>query len=906
MKKSKLHISRFLNFVVLALLLMSGVLVIVPEEGSGALGIGLDAELVWDNAPFEQILTSVVYDDELYVAGKKGQEKIYKTADGENWEEAFSQKTTYEWRSSVVFKDALYFGSCEDTGSTWSATIWRSTDGSTLQKIYEKADAEKNIPTRFSVFGDTLFVGINNPNNAMILKSEDGENWEEAYSSTEYDAFADFAVFNTALYVTAGAEYNGGAVFRSSNGAAWEKVVAWNDGSDRWTDAGRGIIVFKGELYVGLNGERDPKWVRVFKSSDGEIFNEMWYYSQDYKSSTDFSVYRGRLYLTFSGDKDQSVGGEIRVLDDGEFKLLKAGKGGSEHHFHGHALFDEALYIAGGSGKGGSTDGFVYRIVDDGLDIDLVWDNAPFEQIITSVVYNHELYVAGKKGQETIYKTSDGETWDEAFPQKTTYEWRTSLVFKEKLYFGSIEEEGGTWRATIWRSTDGSSLQKIYEKTDSEKIIPSYLGKFHNTLYVGITSENALILKSEDGENWVEVFSTEEYGGFFGFAEYNDAFYATAAGEYDGGALFKSHNGEDWEKVTTWDASADRWTNAARRLLVFEDELYVVMNGDKESSWVKVLKSSDGEQFHKVWYYSTDYKSSPTVAIYRHRLYLTMSGDKDRSVGGEIRVFEKGEFRRLKLGKSTSEHHFHGLTVFNEALYIGGGSGTGGSTDGFVYRITDVSHPFASIDAITPNPAHEGAAVQFTGHGTTPLNTLVRYVWSSSIDGEFHNGTDSDVQYSDLSAGTHTISLRVQNSTGTWSKAETIKIRINAYPLVMAGDDIHSFPHLEVQFNGQATDADGAITYYEWDFDGNGIYDWSSSENGLARFIYNNPGQYTAILRVTDTDGAQATDSVLVSVDTNMSSGDDEVGFVPGFSIPTTLASVILVGGLIAVFRKRR
>jgi len=513
-RKTQFRSARLSSFLVLALLLMSGVLVMIPEEGSAAWDDGLHVKLVWDDAPFGKILTLVTYNGELYAGGRLGQDKIYKSDDGETWTEAFPNKTSDEWRSSGVFNGSLYFGSVEDKGSTWSATIWRSTDGSSLSKVHEEEDSAKIIPLRFRVLDNALFVGINS-GKAMILKSEDGENWEEVFSTEDYNGFFDFTEYKGAFYATAGGEYDGGAVFKSDDGETWEKVIGWDEGTERWSDSGRDILVFNDELYVSVNGDRDSKWIKVFKSSDGEEFEEVWYYGKDYTSSPALSIYRGRLYLTFSGDKDKSVGGEIRVLDAGEFKLLKAGKGGSEHHFLGLARFNKALYVGGGSGTGGDTDGFVYRIMDDGLEIELAWDDAPFERIITSEVYDDELYMAGKKGQEKIYKSADGDNWEAAFSQKTTYEWRSSFVFKDALYFGSCEDTGSTWTATIWRSTDGSSLQKIYENEDDDKIIPTRFGMFNDTLFVGINNpNNAMILRSEDGTNWEEAYTTTDYDTF--------------------------------------------------------------------------------------------------------------------------------------------------------------------------------------------------------------------------------------------------------------------------------------------------------------------------------------------------------------------------------------------------------
>jgi PKD repeat protein len=62
-----------------------------------------------------------------------------------------------------------------------------------------------------------------------------------------------------------------------------------------------------------------------------------------------------------------------------------------------------------------------------------------------------------------------------------------------------------------------------------------------------------------------------------------------------------------------------------------------------------------------------------------------------------------------------------------------------------------------------------------------------------------------------------------------------------------------------VKFIGSATDEDGNITLYEWDFNGDGLYDWSGS-NGETTYSYTKEGRFYAVLRVTDNDGFTATD----------------------------------------------
>jgi PKD repeat protein len=75
---------------------------------------------------------------------------------------------------------------------------------------------------------------------------------------------------------------------------------------------------------------------------------------------------------------------------------------------------------------------------------------------------------------------------------------------------------------------------------------------------------------------------------------------------------------------------------------------------------------------------------------------------------------------------------------------------------------------------------------------------------------------------------------------------------------------------LEVAFDGSASQdsGDGFIVLYEWDFDGDGTYDWSGdgATNGIATFTYTSSGTYSAMLRVTDNERATGTESVTVTV----------------------------------------
>jgi WD40 repeat protein len=215
--------------------------------------------------------------------------------------------------------------------------------------------------------------------------------------------------------------------------------------------------------------------------------------------------------------------------------------------------------------------------------------------------------------------------------------------------------------------------------------------------------------------------------------------------------------------------------------------------------------------------------------------------------------------------------------------------------------------PVASIGSIVPSPAEKGVSVTLTGLGTDRDGTIVAYQWISDIDGAL--STEATFSLTNLSLGNHTITFRVQDSNDTWS-ADSDSLFVFAFPVAIAGYDATVKPGDTVQFTGAGTDEDGVIEKYEWDFDGDGVYEWSSSNNGIATYAYETDGGYTATLRVTDNHGFTSTGSRTVtvvaggSVKTTVSEGG-----LPGIPLVYGLAiivGVVVVGGGGIYWWKRR
>jgi len=95
--------------------------------------------------------------------------------------------------------------------------------------------------------------------------------------------------------------------------------------------------------------------------------------------------------------------------------------------------------------------------------------------------------------------------------------------------------------------------------------------------------------------------------------------------------------------------------------------------------------------------------------------------------------------------------------------------------------------PQAFIDVIDPNPADEGDLVTFTGHGTDSDGTVIGYSWFSSIDGPMESA--ATITDSTLSAGTHTITFRVQDDDLEWSAEVTETLVVGDMPTDLVVDN---------------------------------------------------------------------------------------------------------------------
>jgi PKD repeat protein len=171
------------------------------------------------------------------------------------------------------------------------------------------------------------------------------------------------------------------------------------------------------------------------------------------------------------------------------------------------------------------------------------------------------------------------------------------------------------------------------------------------------------------------------------------------------------------------------------------------------------------------------------------------------------------------------------------------------------------------LGAIGNKTINEGSLLQFIITASDPDSDAITYSASNLPSGASFNSSTRTFSWTPalMQRGTYS-GIRFGVTDGNLTDYEDITITVNNAAFIpptanISANLVNGEVPLEVQFTGSGTDSDGSIASYGWDF-GDGT---SSSEQNPSH-VYQNPGIYIVVLKVTDNDGAKGTASVTISV----------------------------------------
>ncbi|MBI5665705.1 MAG: fibronectin type III domain-containing protein [Nitrospirae bacterium] len=198
---------------------------------------------------------------------------------------------------------------------------------------------------------------------------------------------------------------------------------------------------------------------------------------------------------------------------------------------------------------------------------------------------------------------------------------------------------------------------------------------------------------------------------------------------------------------------------------------------------------------------------------------------------------------------------------YNEAL-----SGNG-------YFTTSNMAPAITYFSGTPGTAYTYDVITFTASASDQDGYIVRHEWDFNGDGNYDSDTGSvpNAYYRYQSTGNFNARLRVTDNSGasTVSGAETILIESPVsqptLTVYLTADPSSGSAPLSTVFYASISDPNVRIISYEWDLDGNGLYEAKTTTSPISN-TFSNPGTYIVKVRATDSYGATSTGEATVVV----------------------------------------
>ncbi|MFP4014179.1 MAG: PKD domain-containing protein [Chitinispirillaceae bacterium] len=185
------------------------------------------------------------------------------------------------------------------------------------------------------------------------------------------------------------------------------------------------------------------------------------------------------------------------------------------------------------------------------------------------------------------------------------------------------------------------------------------------------------------------------------------------------------------------------------------------------------------------------------------------------------------------------------------------------STQQTSIRIED---SFLEVSAGGPYSGQVNKAVSFRGEARSAHGKIVQYGWDFDCDDriDYSSAESAEAQYTFRKAGKHKVCFSVTAADGSVGRDSAVVEIGHEAPVADAGKDIVSRKGRKVKLVGSGSDSDGKVVRYEWDFDGDGVFDWSSQTSGVVEHVFD---VYSyPVLRVTDADGGVGLDTVKVVV----------------------------------------
>ncbi len=260
-------------------------------------------------------------------------------------------------------------------------------------------------------------------------------------------------------------------------------------------------------------------------------------------------------------------------------------------------VFNDKLYLVGGYTTGDVNNLREYKndvwMSEDGDEWFEISESAEFSERAGHqlVVHEDRLWLIGGATGGTLYDdvwtSSDGKTWSQVTQQNAFSERSYFELFSlngELFIAGGYADEGEQLN-DLWRSSDGASWSKVSEFSFAQA---------NNTPVVVVgdsPSQTAYLFgdqsyRTSDGQNWQQIDDETIFAGFdnreaafinneFWLFTYTFEYFGTNYGSKNISRVYKSGDGEDWQKVVGGIYLGNLVAREAQPL-AFKNRLYIV------------------------------------------------------------------------------------------------------------------------------------------------------------------------------------------------------------------------------------------------------------------------------------------------------------------------------------------
>jgi PKD repeat protein len=216
----------------------------------------------------------------------------------------------------------------------------------------------------------------------------------------------------------------------------------------------------------------------------------------------------------------------------------------------------------------------------------------------------------------------------------------------------------------------------------------------------------------------------------------------------------------------------------------------------------------------------------------------------------------------LKTLHSVSITGLSSYTIYHFRVRSKDGANNESLSGDFTFTTSDLPPTITSLSA-TPQTSVASLPVNFVANASDVDGYITDFEWDFDGDGVYDKDTGSinSTSYSYPRAGVYNAKLKVKDNGGASITSNPLTITINSpvnQPPLVSSVSVNvssGAAPLSVTFSVTASDPDGTIGAYEWDFDGNGTADATTTTNPVSH-IYTAPGTYTATVKVIDNAGA--------------------------------------------------